>query len=60
MIGGYPNYDDSEFRSPCALDQDDEKMKDIWQSAKPLQPLVSPELVKSYEELREKLATLLI
>ena len=55
-IGGYTNYDKSEFDSSSALFAGDEnKMEKIWKQQHALQPFVAPESFKSYDELKKRL-----
>lgn len=54
-VGGYTNYDKSEFDSQTALLEDDAKLEKIWKSQYPLQPFLSAENFKSYDELKTKL-----
>jgi len=55
-IGGYTNYDKSEFDSTSALFGGDEnKMEKIWKQQHALQPFVAPESFKSYDELKKRL-----
>ena len=54
-VEGYSNYDKSEFDTPSALLEDDERMEEIWNSQSSLKELVSADKFKSYDELKEKL-----
>ena len=54
-VEGYSNYDKSEFDTPSALLEDDERMEEIWNSQFSLKELVSADKFKSYDELKEKL-----
>ena len=55
-VGGYTNYDKSEFDSPSALFSGDEnKMEKIWKQQHALAPFVSAENFKSYDELKKRL-----
>ena len=54
-VEGYRNYDKSEFDSPAALLDDDEKLEEVWNSEKSLSDLVDPKHFKSYDELKSKL-----
>ena len=53
--GGYPNYDKSEFDSPSALFDDDDKMEAIWKQCHSLKDVIAPHNFKSYDELLAKL-----
>ena len=52
---GYPNYDKSEFDSPEALFDDDEKLESVWKQEHSLNELVDPKHFKTYAELKAKL-----
>jgi hypothetical protein len=54
-IGGYTNYDKSEFDSSGPLLDDDVKLEKIWKSQHALLPLVDSSNFKSYEELKTRL-----
>lgn len=55
-VGGYTNYDKSEFDSPSPLFKgDDAKIEEIWNSLHPLQPFLDPSNFKSYDELKARL-----
>jgi len=54
-VEGYSNYDKSEFDSPSALLDDDERLEEIWKSQRSLKELVSEDKFKSYDELKSKL-----
>ncbi len=57
---GYPNYEDSQFDAPGVLgDFSDKELEEIWKRQYPLDPLVAPENFKSYDELQERLNTVL-
>lgn len=57
--GGYPNYDKSEFDSPSALFEDDDKMESIWKQCHSLKDVIAPHNFKSYDELNAKLQRVL-
>ena len=60
QVGGYVNYDKSEFDSPSSLlNGDDEKLEKIWKSQYPLKPFVDPSNFKSYDELKQRLQDVL-
>lgn len=60
QVGGYVNYDKSEFDSPSPLlNGDDEKLEKIWKSQYPLKPFVDPSNFKSYDELKQRLQDVL-
>ena len=54
-IEGYSNYDKSEFDTPVALLEDDNKMEEIWNSEHSLNEIVSDDKFKPFDELKEKL-----
>ena len=55
-VGGYVNYDKSEFDSPTALlGGEDDKLEKIWKSQHALKSFVDPSNFKSYDELKQKL-----
>ena len=59
QVEGYRNYDKSDFDSPSALFDDDEKLEAIWKSQHALAELVDPKQFKSYNELSTRLARVL-
>ena len=54
-VEGYRNYDKSEFESPSALADNDEKIEKIWKSEHSLKDFLKEENFKSYDELKAKL-----
>jgi hypothetical protein len=52
---GYANYDKSEFDSPSALFDDDDKLEAVWKQEHSLQELLAAKNFKSYDELQAKL-----
>jgi hypothetical protein len=54
-VEGYQNYDKSEFESPAALLDDDEKLEAIWKKEYSLKEFLLPENFKSYDELKSRL-----
>lgn len=56
---GYWNYDKSEFDSPGPLSDDDDEMEAIWKKSYPLAEFVNPEKFKSYDQLKNRLNTVL-
>jgi hypothetical protein len=59
-VGGYTNYDKSEFESPSKLcDGDVEKQEKIWNLLYPLSEFISSSNFKSYDELKQRLDTVL-
>jgi hypothetical protein len=54
-VAGYVNYDKSEFDSPSALfDSDDKKLEALWNKLYPLKEFTDPSNFKSYDELKKK------
>lgn len=53
-VGGWRNYDRSEFAAPSAL-ADDEEMERVYSQAYPLNEFVDPSTFKSYEELKARM-----
>lgn len=51
----FPNYDDSEFSTPCAAADTDKELERIFNSMYDLRPLVAPETVKSFDECQKRL-----
>lgn len=58
-VGGYTNYDKSEFDSSKALLDDDAKLEKIWKSQHALLPFLAPENFKSYDELKARMQEVL-
>ncbi|MFN9954430.1 MAG: single-stranded DNA-binding protein, partial [bacterium] len=54
-VGGYVNYDRSEFASPAPLfGGDDKKLEELWKKQYPLKPFVDKSQFKSFDELKER------
>ena len=59
-IGGYWNYDKSDFAPVSTLGGfDDAKLEEIWKSQHSLKEFTDPANFKSYEQLEERLNTVL-
>ena len=59
-IGGYWNYDKSDFAPASTLGgYDDAKLEEIWKSQHSLKEFTDPANFKSYEQLEERLNTVL-
>lgn len=58
-VEGYRNYDKSAFMTPGPLFKEDSKMEQIYKQEHALQPFLSYENFKTYEELKEKLQRVL-
>jgi len=54
-VDGFSNYDKSEFNTPGALDEDENKLEEIWKQEHSLAEFTDPKNFKSYSELKEKL-----
>jgi len=55
-VGGYINYDKSEFESPSELlGGEDSKLEELWKTQHSLQAFVAPDQFKTYDELKKKL-----
>tara|TARA_B100000614_G_scaffold53196_1_gene45866 strand:+ start:12293 stop:13204 length:912 start_codon:yes stop_codon:yes gene_type:complete len=55
-IGGYWNYDKSDFAAPSTLGGfDDDKLEALWKSQYSLKEFTDPSAFKSYEKLEERL-----
>ena len=54
-VGGYVNYDRSEFATPAPLfGGDDKKLEELWKKQYPLKPFVDKSQFKSFEELNAR------
>ena len=58
-IGGYWNYDASEFTSPTALSTDDDEMESLWKQAHSLEAFTAPDQFKTYEALEQRMNAVL-
>jgi hypothetical protein len=58
-VEGYWNYDKSEFDSPSALFDDDEKIEEVWKKQYSLAEFTAATNFKSYDELKTRLAMVL-
>ena len=58
-VGGYWNYDSSEFAAPSALSADDEEMESHWQQAYSLESYTNSDQFKSYAELENRMSMVL-
>ena len=59
-VAGYPNYDSSEFQDSGLLeDLEDAQLESIWKRQHELQPLVAEDQFKTYEQLQERLNSVL-
>ena len=58
-VDGYWNYDKSEFDSPTALFDNDGQIEEVWKKAYPLAEKTDASNFKSYEELKQRLDTVL-
>jgi hypothetical protein len=54
-VGGYTNYDRSEFATPAPLfGGDDKKLEELWKKQYPLKPFVDKSQFKSFDELNAR------
>jgi hypothetical protein len=58
-VGGFTNYDKSEFDSQTVLFDDDAKLEKIWKSQYPLLPFLDSSNFKSYDELKARMQEVL-
>jgi hypothetical protein len=58
-VGGYWNYDSSEFTSPAALNSDDEELERIWKQQYSLEAFTAADQFKSYAELETRMESVL-
>lgn len=54
-VEGYRNYDKSEFASPSAISDDDEKLEKIWKSEYSLKEFLDAKNFKSYDLIKARL-----
>lgn len=53
--GGFPNYDKSEFEGSSPVSEDDDTLRQIYESEHSLTDLIDPKHFKSYDELKARL-----
>ena len=58
-IGGYWNYDASEFAAPSALSADDDEMEQLWKQAYSLEAFTAPSEFKEYDAVENRLNAVL-
>ena len=59
-VAGFINYDKSEFDSLSELfSGDDTQLEELWKKQYPLKPFTDPSNFKSYDELKERLSTVI-
>ena len=58
-IGGYWNYDASEFASPTALSTNDDEMESLWKQAYSLEAFTTNDQFKSYDEIDTRMNAVL-
>lgn len=58
-VEGYRNYDLSTFANPSPVSEDDEQLKEIWESEHSLKAFLEASNFKSYDELKIKLQQVL-
>ena len=59
QVDGYRNYDKSEFDGATPLDENEDKLEEIWGKTHSLAAFLDPSNFKSYDELKQKLNTVL-
>jgi hypothetical protein len=59
QVAGFPNYDESRFDAPSALNDDMKTLENIWRSEYSLKELVAPKNFKTHEELKRRLEEVL-
>ena len=55
MVGGYWNYDASDFERPSPLSEDEAKLEQVFNAQHDVHSLIADDQFKSYEELQQKL-----
>lgn len=58
-VEGWTNYDKSDFMNPSPISEDDEVLKEIYESLHSLSEIVDKKNFKSYDELEKKLNVVL-
>ncbi len=58
-VDGFVNYDSSEWSSPNALSSNESQLEAIYNLQHPLLPLVAEDQFKSYEQLRDRLLSVI-
>ena len=58
-VAGYWNYDSSDFATPTAIFDNDEKIEEVWKTQYPLGEFTAASNFKSYEELKTRLDAVL-
>jgi hypothetical protein len=58
-VAGYWNYDSSDFATPTAMFDNDEKIEEVWKTQYPLGEFTAASNFKSYEELKTRLDAVL-
>ena len=58
-VEGYRNYDKSEFKSPAAASDNDDKLESLYNQQHELSEWTDPKNFKSYDELKTRLAAVL-
>jgi len=58
-VAGYWNYDSSDFDTPSAIFDNDEKIEEVWKTQYPLSEFTAASNFKSYEELKTRLDAVL-
>jgi len=55
MVGGYWNYDASDFERPSPLSEDESKLEQVFNAQHDVHALIADDQFKTYEELQQKL-----
>ena len=58
-VGGFWNYDSSEFSAPAALSPDDDEMESIWKQSYSLEAFTNADQFKSYDEIDNRMKIVL-
>ena len=53
-VGGFRNYDESQFLGVSPVSDDDQEIERIWRSEHSLQALIAPSEFKTYDELKAR------
>ena len=59
MVGGYWNYDSSDFEKQSPLSEDESQLEAVFNAQHDVHDLIAPHQFKTYEELQEKLNAVL-
>lgn len=59
QVDGYRNYDKSEFDGATPLDENEDRLEQVWKSTHSLAAFLDPSNFKTYDELKAKLNAVL-